>query len=263
MTRLGLMIRAKTLFLNLVFTVKRAITIFFLILSFLGLQAQVEKRNEDVKLYYRGSNSYGLTLHTQGWGISYKKQVHLSYKLKRIYNFEFQNLKHPKQEKVVNNFFDDSKGYYFGKINSLSHLRIGIGQQHAFASKEIRKGVQLAWVYGLGLNLGLMKPSYIEYFVDPTEAEVVRYDPSIHSPGLIRGRAGFFKGMNEIDLVPGIYGKFGLNFEYSPYDEKLKSMEVGVAVDWFYKEVPLMYDTYNKQYWITLYLMLEIGKKIE
>ena len=74
---------------------------------------------------------------------------------------------------------------------------------------------------------------------------------------------GFGKGVNEMEFIPGIYGKFGLNFEYSPYDEKLKSMEVGVAFDLFYKEVPLMYDTYNNQYWITFYLMLEIGKKIE
>lgn len=242
---------------------KRTVTIFLILFSFLGSHAQVEKRNEDVKLYYRASNAYGLTFHTEGWGISYKKQVHLSYKLKRIYNFEFQNLKHPKQEKVVNNFFDDSKGYYFGKINSLTRLRIGVSQQRAFALKEIKKGVQLAWVYGLGLNVGFMKPNYIEYFVDPSEAVVVRYDPEIHSPGLIRGRAGIFRGVSEMDLIPGIYAKFGMNFEYSTYDEKLKSMEVGVALDLFYKEVPLMYDAYNKQYWITLYLMLEIGKKIE
>ncbi len=225
--------------------------------------SQVQPKGEDVKLYYRSSNAYGLTFHTQGWGVSYKKQVHLSYKLKRIYNFEFQNLKHPKQEKVVNTFYDDSRGYFYGKINSLTRLRFGLSQQRAFAQKEIKKGVQLAWIYGLGLNLGFLKPSYIEYYGDPGTANVVRYDPAVHLPGLIRGRAGFFKGLDELELVPGFYGKFGMNFEYSPYDERLKSMEVGVAFDVFYKEVPLMYDIQNNQYWITLYLMLEIGKKIE
>jgi len=73
----------------------------------------------------------------------------------------------------------------------------------------------------------------------------------------------FVNGISEIELVPGIFGKFGLNFEYSPYDNKLKALEVGVAVDLFYKEVPLMYSSYNNQYWVTFYLMFEFGKKIE
>lgn len=241
---------------------KKALSILILLLLLLEVKAQVEPKSEDVKLYYRSSNAYGLSLHTEGWGISYKRQIHLSYKLKRIYNFEYQSLKHPKQEKVVNNI-EGARGFYYGKINSLSRLRVGITHQRAFALKEIKKGVQLAWVYGAGLNLGFLKPNYIEYYSDGNSTEVVRYDPSVHFANSIKGRAGMFRGLSELEVVPGIYGKFGLNFEYSPYDSKLKAMEVGVALDWFYKEIPLMYDTYNKQYWVTLYLLIEIGKKNE
>lgn len=224
--------------------------------------SQVGKPAEDVKLYYRSSNAYGLTFHTEGWGVSYKAQKHLSYKIKRIYNFEFQGLKHPKQEKVVN-YSDNSRGYFYGKINALTNLRMGMGTQRAFALKEIKKGVQLAWVYGGGVNLGFVKPIYVEIYNDNGNAEAVRYDPRIHTQGSVIERASIFRGIDEIEVVPGLYGKFALNFEYSPYDDRLKSMEVGVAVDVFYKEIPLMYNTYNNQYWITFYLMLEIGKKIE
>jgi hypothetical protein len=90
-----------------------------------------------------------------------------------------------------------------------------------------------------------------------------RYDPEVHTLGTIYGRASFVNGLSEMSIVPGIFAKFGLNFEYSPYDEKLKSIEAGIAFDLFYKEVPLMYNTYNNQYWVTFYLMFEIGKKIE
>jgi hypothetical protein len=243
--------------------VKNYLSIFVVFCLFSGVIAQESKSTQDVKLYYRSSNSFGLTFHTEGWGVSYKAQKHLSYKLKRMYNFEFQSLRHPKQEKVVNLFDDQAKGYFFEKINALTQLRVGIGQQRAFALKEVKKGVQLAWVYSAGFNLGFMKPVYVEVYNDQNQKVAERYNPEIHSQGLISGRAGMFRGLNEMEFVPGVYGKLALNFEYSPYDEKLKSMEVGVAFDLYYKEVPLMYSAYNNQYWITFYLMLELGKKTE
>jgi len=230
-----------------------------------GAFAQTNKGKEDIKLYYRSSVSFGLALHTQGLGVSLKYNKHLSHKLKRFYSFEFQNLKHPKQEKVVNAFDDNAKSFFYGKINALTNMRLGIGGQRAFAMKEIKKGVQIAVIYSGGFNLGFLKPIYLEvYDVDGTK-EIVeqRYNPEIHTIGVIYGRGSAFSGIDQMEFVPGLFGKFGLNFEYSPYDEKIKSMEVGVAVDWFYKEVPLMYNTYNNQYWVTFYLMFELGKKIE
>ena len=227
--------------------------------------AQVKKAPEDIKLYYRGSTAYGLYFHTEGWGVSFKYQQHLSYKVKRFYTFNFQSLKHPKQEKVVNAFDDNAKSFFYGKINAIANARFGIGSQRAIALKEVKKGVQLAWVYSAGFNLGFQKPVYLQvYDIDGTASIVEeRYDPAIHPIGVIYGRGSRLSGFDEMEFVPGLYGKFGLNFEFSPYDEKIKSLEVGVAVDWFYKEIPLMYDTYNNQYWVTFYLMFELGKKIE
>jgi len=245
--------------------VKSIFSILF-ILGFLSAGFSQElKSQEDIKLYYRSSVAYGLSLHTEGWGISFKYQQHRSYKDKRFYSFEFQKLKHPKEQKVFNAFDDNAKGFYYGKVNALTNARFGIGGQHALATKEIKKGVQIAYVYSAGFNLGLQKPIYLEvYDIDGNNRIVTeRYDPEIHTIGTIYGRASFTNGINEISFVPGIFAKFGFNFEYSPYDEKLKAVEVGVALDLFYKEVPLMYNAYNNQYWVTFYLMFEIGKKIE
>jgi hypothetical protein len=227
--------------------------------------SQTEKSADDVKLYYRSSVAYGFALHTRGIGASFKYQQHLSYKVKRFYTFNFQNLKHPKQEKVVNAFDDNAKGFFYGKTNALMNARFGIGEQRAIALKEVKKGVQIAWVYSGGFNLGLLKPVYLEVYDVEGNNQVIteRYDPEKHAMGTIYGRGSIFKGVDEMEFVPGLFGKFGLNFEYSPYDQKLKSLEVGVAVDWFYKEIPMMYNTYNNQYWVTFYLMLELGKKIE
>jgi hypothetical protein len=245
--------------------VKRIISILISISFFLHGFSQAAKSPDDIKLYYRSSTSYGVFFHTQGLGASFKYQQHLSYKLKRFYSIEYQNLKHPKQEKIVNASDNSAKGFYFSKVNALTNMRFGIGQQKAIALKEIKKGVQLSWIYSGGFNLGFLKPIYLEIYKTsgPDFTVQERYDPEIHPLGTIYGRGNYFKGVGEMEFVPGLYTKFGLNFEYSPYDEKLKSMEVGVAVDWFYKEVPLMYGTYNNQYWVTFYLMFELGKKME
>lgn len=242
---------------------KTVFSILFIVgLVSLGM-TQEKKRPEDIKLYYRSSVAYGFYVHTEGIGGSFKYQRHSSYKDKRFYLIEFQKLKHPKQKKVQNVFEDNAKGFFYGKINSLNNLRIGIGSQHGIAMKEIKKGVQIAYLYSGGFNLGFQKPIYLDVYDVNGRIQTERYNPEVHTYSSISGRASFINGIDEIQFVPGIFAKFGLNFEYSPYDNKLKALEVGVAVDLFYKEVPLMYNTYNNQYWITFYLMYEFGKKIE
>ena len=244
---------------------KKIISILISVSFFLSGFSQAEKSPDDIKLYYRSSKSYGAFFHTQGLGVSFKYQQHLSYKLKRFYSVEYQNLKHPKQEKIVNASDNSARGFYFSKVNALTNLRLGFGQQKAIALKEVKKGVQISWIYSGGLNLGLLKPIYLEIYntSGPDFTVQERYNPEIHNLGTIYGRGNYFRGFGDVEFVPGLFGKFGLNFEYSSYDEKLKSMEVGVAVDWFYKKVPLMYGTYNNQYWVTFYLMFELGKKME
>lgn len=228
----------------------------------------------DYKTYYRKSVAYGLMLHTAGsvtslrhlgLGGSFKFQNHVAYNHKRFYNFEFFNLKHPKQEKVQNSFFPEGKSYYYAKINSVLTTHFGMGAQKAFAMKELKKGVQIAWVYNAGLALAFVKPNYVKIRSNDgfDNLQEVRYDPSIHTVGMINGRGSVFSGLGEMDVVPGIFGKIALNFEYSPYDERLKGMEVGLMADVYYKSLPMMYETKNYPYWITFYLMLEVGKKIE
>jgi hypothetical protein len=220
--------------------------------------------SEDVKLYYRSSFALGAQAHTAGFGINFKKNQHLSYKVKRFYSIELLNLRHPKQNKVFTSGADNSRGYHYGKINHFFTTRIGIGQQHAVALKELKKGVQLAWVYSFGASIGILKPIYVKIYDvnnQPSGVRTVRYDPNVHRSVL--GGASFFNGFDGLSLVPGAYGKFGINFENSPYDDRLKSIETGIALDAYFKEVPLMYEGQNNSFWLTFYVLFEFGKKIE
>ena len=51
---------------------------------------------------------------------------------------------------------------------------------------------------------------------------IERYDPNnpLQNSNTIVGRAPFIDGLDKIGLHPGLYGKFGFNFEFG--SEKLK-----------------------------------------
>lgn len=226
----------------------------------------------DVKLYYRSSYALGLQAHTAGFGMNFKKYQHLSYKTKRFYAIEMLNLKHPKQKKNFNSSADNTRGYFYGKINHFFTARVGLGQQHAVALKEVKKGVQIAWIYSFGASIGVLKPIYVKVFSPGSQGDVetVRYNPEYHEyvfggvpQSEVIGGASFFYGLDQLSLVPGAYGKFGLNFENSPYDDRVKSIEAGIALDAYFKQVPLMYEATNNSYWLTFYVLFEFGKKIE
>ena len=77
----------------------------------------------------------------------------------------------------------------------------------------------------------------------------------------IQGRSGFFKGFDELKFVPGIHGKGGVHFALGAYDQYVTAVEVGVMLDIFLKDVPIMVVEHNKPYFFNLYITLQIGKR--
>ena len=151
------------------------------------------------------------------------------------------------------------------RVNHFMTTRIGIGQQNAIALKELKKGVQVAWIYSFGGSIGILKPIYVKVYDPLNPSGIIReqYNPEVHNQANVVGASSFFYGLDGISLVPGAYGKLGLNFENSPYDDRVKSIETGIAVDAYFRKVPLMYAGENYAYWLTFYVLFEFGKKIE
>jgi hypothetical protein len=52
-----------------------------------------------------------------------------------------------------------------------------------------------------------------------------------------------------------------LNFDWAQNEDALKALEVGITLDAYYKEVPLMVLKNNAQLYPNLYLSLQFGKK--
>jgi hypothetical protein len=222
---------------------------------------------DEVKVLYRNEMSGGLFAHTYaGFGLNFRRAKHVTGFRKRVNEAEFTYIRHPKEVKTVNPAFDNSKGFSYGKLNSLLVLRLGTGFQNVIYSKPEKSGVEIRYVTMLGFSLGIAKPVYLEILhLTNTQNEFTltteRYDPSKFGINDIYGRAPYLKGFGESTLYPGAYGKLGLNFEYGSYDDDVKAIEVGVVADAYPKVIPIMANTSNRQVYIAFYIHILYGRK--
>jgi hypothetical protein len=253
---------------------KKLIFFFALATSALPAIAQVETQTvqtnsnafEETKVLYRNEATGGLIVHGHGFGFNYRRGKHVTGYKKRVFEMELVNYRHPKEIKVVNPAYDNAKGYYYGKLNSLFILRPGIGFQKVIYTKPDRNGVEIRFVYFVGASLGFAKPIYLEILKETpinSQYELVteRYNPDEHYVDNIYGRSPYIRGFGEMKIHPGAYGKVGFSFEYGALDDDVKCLETGVIVDGYPKVIPLMANEHNQQVLVSLYLHFAYGRK--
>lgn len=239
--------------------------IVFLGASVAGAQQTIY---DETRVLYRSQWSGGVTVHGDGWGLQVYRGIHRTAKQVRLYGLEVVGMKHPKEVKSFNPYYDNSRGYFYGKTNALTIIRPTFGGKHLITDKIRRSGVEVNWVWGIGPSIGLAKPVYLQigkpdaipYVTIVTE----RYDPSVHDVQNIYGRASWFKGVGEIVPYFGGFGRFGFNFEHSGHADGIKAIEVGCTIDAYPEVVPIMAEmegVTNKQFFFEFYLAIQFGKK--
>lgn len=237
----------------------------FTFIVLLLVQGYVNAQDDDVKLFYTSEYSGGIIIHTNGFGANFRYGQFVNEGTIRLWTAELVNIKHPKEQRSHNPFFENARSFHFGKLNSMWALRTQFGFQNTLFSKELKKSVEVNYVITGGPVLSFMKPIYLEVQnprAGGARLATERYDPEIHSLNNIYGRAGYLTGLSETSIYPGLSLKFALNFEYAPEDEILRSIEVGANIDAFHKRMEIMAFEHNNQFWLTLYANILIGKKI-
>jgi hypothetical protein len=223
-------------------------------------------------LSYENEFSMGAKVATLGWSIfaDYTKDV--DYDKKRVIYTELEFLKSPKETKRVNEYtigFTPPKPFIYGKQNSFFNFKAGIGEKRLIGEKADKSGFQISANYGGGFSAGFVKPYYLEVLNENRESNdltiPVKYSPETEQLFLdaitIYGASGFATGLNEISVVPGIFAKGGLNFDWATYDDFVKSAEAGIGAELYLKDIPIMIQETNKPYFVYLYLSLQFGKK--
>lgn len=237
----------------------------------IGLMAQKEQSiyDEPGRTLYAHEMYGGPIIHGDGWGITFQYGKYTTARDRTMLGIDIVSMKHPKEIKSFNPNYQDARGYFYGKLNSMIIVRPTFGRKHRITEKIRRNGVEVNYVWSIGPSLGLLKPVYLQILGTPGMAyqpvSTERYDPKLHFADNILGRASWFKGVGEMQLYPGAFGRFALNFEYAGTNTGIRALEAGVSLDAYGKAVPIMADLenegINKQFFLEFYIALYFGAK--
>lgn len=223
--------------------------------------------DEQQKIFFRNERSFGLALNSDGFGISYRDARRINFLNKQYFEIEGGYLKHPREYRSQNPLFQTPGSFIYGKINSAFYFRGSYGLQREVFKKADLGGVAVRYFFSAGPTLAVYKPIYykILYPVSQYEFRIVeeKLDVNQHPPYDIYGRSSFTKGLNETRLLPGIYGKAGLNFEYSKEEKIIHAVEVGATVSAYTKKIPIMATTDNKAVFVSLFVSYRFGVVID
>jgi len=207
----------------------------------------------------------GLLIHTNGWGLKFKYGTNRTALRLWMWEAEYSTYKSAKEIRVLNPYYTNSKSYIYGKLNSVSFIRAGTGQQYILNRKPYWGGVQLSILWMGGLSVGLAKPMYlyIIYPVSQYEYEIreERYNPERHFADDIYGRASLLAGVLELKFHPGIYARTGLEFEFGNKNKRPKALEAGACLDFSPIAIPIMAYNPKQSLFLTLYLSFTFGKR--
>lgn len=244
------------------------VTVIIFLLCFMITQVSGQGEiDAQKKIFYRNEKSGAVLLNSNGFGLSYRYGKWIDDRNKNLYEIEFNYVKHPKEIKFPYYSYYTTNSYVYGKMNTMFTLRGGPGHQYEMYQKADKGGISIRTIVNGGLTLALYKPIYYDIYVwdnstNPPSAtrESKKFTVDMQ-PSDIIGRASFFKGMKEIKVLPGLYGKAGVSFEYSTIDQVIHALELGVTLEVFPKDIPIMYSQ-NKFYFFAFFISYRFGKII-
>ncbi len=224
--------------------------------------------DEDAAILYRREACGGITVHSNGWGVTFKSGKHINGFLKRVLDFEVISMKHPKEYRITNPI-EGAKSFIYGKLNNVFLVRAGWGYQNILFSKGEKSGVEIRYNYYGGLDLGIAKPVYLDVLVDDPFSDSLKvvvtkkYDPDDPDQRVdnIYGGASFFTGFDKMKIYPGLYGKFAISFEYAGWQRKIAAIEAGMMADFFPKAIPIMAFNKYENVYFNFYVSILWGGK--
>ena len=224
----------------------------------------LNETRKDLNVLYRNEGSGGVFIHSNGIGVNFRRGYHVTGEKKRMLELEACSMRDPKEIKVAMN--ENSKGYYFGKLNSLYLFRPGVGRQMVIFKRGERRSVEIRYSTFIGASICFAKPVYLDILhstqgSEPMPLTTEQYDPELHNKTNIYGRANFLTGINKTKIYPGGYAKFNFSCEFGERYSDVKAIEIGLIADVYPFPVPLMAFNRSNPYFITIYAGLIIGKK--
>ena len=225
-----------------------------------------------VGIIYNRETTFNFRLTTnRGWGTGVEFGKLRTYYKTTCFNISLGELKNPKEQRQsadpqVSRSF---RPYVYGKQNNLFMLRVGWGAKRYFSEKAKQKGVAMGMNYSFGPSLGLLKPYYLalRYIGDtPGESRVIHEKYSEENAiyfldnSRILGASPFTKGFSELSFLPGGNASIALHMDWGAFDEFVKALEIGLSLDVFFKNAPILVDQ-NSPMFFNFFVNLQLGKR--
>ncbi len=226
------------------------------------------KQEEEGVIAYRKHSVFGIKLTNDGWGLMYEHGRAQSIKKALLFQLDFAERKHPKEQKQAP-LYAPSSAFIFGKINYFYPVKLGVQQQLLLGNKSNKNGVAVTGNFGGGLSLGLLRPYYLEVDSGSSGRRAIKYDSpdstiftsATSLANLYVTSAGLSKGWSDITVSPGAYAKAALRFDYGRYNEMVSAIEVGATGEYYFKKVPQLIYTKEKQFFVNVYVAVLFGRR--
>lgn len=228
--------------------------------------------NTEEKILYRDERSFAVLLNSNGVGGNFRYARRITYLKKTLYEVDLAYIKHPKEVKVTSaSYYNTGRNYVYGKTNTFYNVRLGLGFQNEVFQKHDKGGISIRYFYNAGLDVGLLKPIYYTYrtYIMVSDGSytatdyVDRFKDQHPAVTEIMGRASFLKGIDEIAVIPGLYGKLGTTFEFGTSEKIINAIEAGVIIDAFPKKIRIMATEENSQFFLSLFISYRFGRGID
>ncbi|MGY2131060.1 hypothetical protein ACW9KT_02445 [Hymenobacter sp. HD11105] len=244
-----------------------------------GSVAQAQDATPNDGPSYRKEFTYGINFNTRGGligGVNVRSTRVLSDKWSRFWSIEGVEVKHPKEQRVGNQFTGGT--YVLNKSNYMFALRPSFGAQRVIFRKAPESGVQVNALLGGGPSIALMMPYQIYYDYTqrdgtgrPIGIEDIRaeqFDPNRHAQAtLLVDRAPLFSGANNVKPYAGAHLRGALSFEYGRYRDAVAGIETGFLFEYFPGRPTILRATgisdtkLNETFFPSVYLTLYLGTR--
>jgi hypothetical protein len=249
------------------------IIVFFSIMISNSVEAQrrstnnknVIKENVDEE-NFKSVLSFGLTTNTNSGllgGAAVRKEILINnnafHRQFHYINFEVVSVNHYRES--TSNVGGNGSGYVYGKQNYLFAIRPQYGREINLFRKSSEGGVNVNGIIAGGPTIGLLKPYYVQVFYGRGTVRDEIFDPKKHTPNNIAGSGGFFEGLGEATVVPGVNLKAALNFELDAFRQSNISLEIGFLAEAYTQKVNIMALSENRNLYTSGYITIFFGGK--
>jgi hypothetical protein len=234
-----------------------------LILSFLILYSpEIEAQTGVIENqeFNKDSRSLAFALNSNGIAASYRFSKRIDGFRSRVIDIDLAWIKSPK-EKKINGF--ESK-FVYGKLNQLVVARLGYGRQKEVYGKYADGGIAISYYYNFGLSVAWLKPVYYEVRkIDKENKTYVEEELFYDYITNVNGRSPFYKGIDESSFAFGGFAKLAVSFDINNKANAINALELGLILDVYHKELPIMAIEKHDQYLLTFFIAYRFGRKKE